>query len=156
MKKIISTLLTISFLFLVISLDSNAASKSCIEKKIVNGSVFFIETTITEKTSFLPIAKVRSSKSKTATKTTNVKDSSGNVLWSLSITGTFSYNGSSSQCTSCSHNASSNSEWTIVNSSSSYSGNSATATATAQKKHILSYTMSESVTISCSASGKIE
>lgn len=53
-------------------------------------------------------------------------------LWSVSITATFIYDGSTSRCISCSPNATSySSEWKIQSVSSNKSGNSATASATA-------------------------
>ena len=156
MKKIVSTLLTISFFFLLISMDSYAVSRSNVEKKTVNGQSYYIETTIVERTPLLQMANRGSSKSKTATKTTNVRDNKGNILWSVSITGTFSYNGNSAQCTSCSHQTSTSSNWTIISSSSSCSGNSATATATARRSGLGNFDMTESVTITCSSSGVIQ
>ena len=156
MKRIISTLLTVVLVLSLFSLKTNAASYSKTEKKVISGQTYFIETTIKENTTFLNAFRKASAKSKTATKTSNVKDSHGAILWSLSVTGTFSYDGNSAQCTSCSHQTSTSNGWSIQNSSSGYSGNSATATATAKRSGIYGYTMTESITITCSASGKIE
>lgn len=156
MKRIISTLLTVVLVLSLFSLKTNAASYSKTEKKVISGQTYFIETTIKENTTFLNAFRKASAKSKTATKTSNVKDSHGVILWSLSVTGTFSYDGNTARCTSCSHQASAGSGWTIQNSSSSYSGNSATAIATAKRNGLFGYSMTESVTITCSASGVIE
>ncbi|MCR4960488.1 MAG: hypothetical protein K6A74_03470 [Lachnospiraceae bacterium] len=154
MKRVISILLSIVVLFLLVPTNCNAAPNSVVEKKIVNGQTYYIETVISEKSSFNFLQAT--SKSKTASKTTYVKDSKGNILWSVSVTGTFSYDKKTSKCTSCSHSASSsNKNWSIKNSSSSYSGNSATATATASLKGIFGHDQTESVTISCSPSGTI-
>lgn len=94
----------------------------------------------------------------TKTKTTNMKNSSGTTLWSVSITATFSYNGSSATCISCTPDAKSYaSTWTIDSVVSNRSGNSATATAVAT--HGLSVGISESftksVTITCSGTGVV-
>ena len=94
----------------------------------------------------------------TKTKTTYYKNSSGTVLWSVSITATFSYDGSTSKCTSCSHSTTApGTYWSITSSSSSRSGNSATATATAKytpsSGAVQSYT--KSVTIKCSPTGVV-
>lgn len=61
-----------------------------------------IETVISYKAPDKSSVTVNSS-TKTATKTKYYKNSNGAVLWSVSIKGTFSYNVSSSKCTSCSH-----------------------------------------------------
>ena len=94
---------------------------------------------------------------KTATKTRSYKNSSGDVMWSASITGTFSYNGNSATCTSCSHSATAyGSTWSIKSVSSSRSGNSATTYATAiHHMATINVEHSMSVTISCSADGTI-
>ncbi len=115
-----------------------------------------IETVISVETSDNPVLAVYSS-TKTATKTNYYKNSSGDVLWSVSIKGTFSYNGNASSCTSCSHSTTApSSVWYIKSASHSKSGNTATAKATAAKKTstgIKEYSMS--VTIKCSANGTI-
>lgn len=90
-------------------------------------------------------------------KTVYVTDSSGNTLWSLTVSAAFNYNGTTATCTGCSHRTSTSSNWIITNSSSYFSGNSATATATAIKK-ILGITVSSnsaSVTIQCDANGNL-
>ena len=156
MKRIISTFIAAVFILLVFSLETNAASYSNTEKRIINGQPYFIETTISENATFLKAFRQVTANSKTATKTSTIKDSNGAILWSLSVTGTFSYDGNTARCTSCSHQASAGSGWTIQNSSSGYSGNSATAIATAKRNGLFGYSMTESVTITCSASGVIE
>lgn len=92
----------------------------------------------------------------TYTKTTYAKDSLGNNLWSVSITGSFYYNGSTVYCTGCSHQtAIYNNSWSIISSGSNYSGNAATATATAQKKFLGSIIDQQTlnVTLICNPDG---
>ena len=94
----------------------------------------------------------------TKTKTTQLKNSSGTVLWSVSIKATFSYDGTTSKCTSCTPSATAYaSSWAIKNVSSSKSGNSATATAVATHTVIFGITQdtTKSVTIKCSATGVV-
>lgn len=94
----------------------------------------------------------------TKTKTTQLKNSSGSVLWSVSITATFTYDGSTSKCTSCTPSARSYaSTWSIKSVTSSKSGNSATATAIAVQTTAVgtTYEYTKSVTIKCSATGVI-
>ncbi len=95
--------------------------------------------------------------SKTATKTSNYLNNYDEVLWSVTVRGTFYYNGSTSSCTAVSHSTTApSSYWTIKNSSSSKSGNKATAKATATLK-VGSTTSDESmtVTLACSANGTL-
>lgn len=48
------------------------------------------------------IATYSSSKTRTGSKTKTYYSSDDKKLWSITVTGTFTYNGSSSKCTSCS------------------------------------------------------
>ena len=91
----------------------------------------------------------------TKTKTTQVKAKDGTVLWSVSITATFTYNGKSSNCISCSHNAASYAKtWSIKSVSSEKNGNTATATASVTHSNgSISQDFSQSVTIECSKNG---
>ena len=69
------------------------------------------------------------------------------------VTGKFTYNGSTSKCTSASATAASNSSsWKITDKSSSRSGNEAKASATAQRKGVDYH---RTVTLSCSKTGKL-
>lgn len=94
---------------------------------------------------------------KSITKTSYYKNSSGTVLWSVAIKATFSYNGKSATCTSCSHitTAPAN-NWSIKSASHSKSGNTATAKATAtHKTRAGSSNHTISVTIKCSPTGVV-
>lgn len=92
---------------------------------------------------------------KSGSKTKEYENSSGEVMWSVTVYGTFTYNGTTSSCTSASHSTTAPGEdWSIRSASSSKSGNCATATATATKKSFLfskDYTMS--VNLYCSPYG---
>lgn len=95
--------------------------------------------------------------SKTASKTSNYKNSEGEVMWSVTIRGTYTYDGIVALCTSCTHSTSvSSSVWTIKSSSSSRSGNTATANATATLKvGFISKDYAMSVKLSCSPDGTL-
>ena len=126
-------------------------------ENLANGDYYetIIETNDETSNEATPLA---TTKYITKTKTTYYKNSSGAVLWSVSIKATFSYNGSTSKCTSCSHSTTAPGElWSISSSSSSKTGNSATATATAVYKPLSgsSQTFTKSVTIQCSAAGVV-
>ena len=119
---------------------------------------YYYETIIEEKESPNTIIPTGAVKYITKTKTTSMKNSNGELLWSLSIEATFSYNGSSAQCINCSHSYNIvSSAWTLSNITSTYSGNSATASAIAT--HTVpsgnSQSYKKTVTITCNGLGVV-
>lgn len=94
---------------------------------------------------------------KSGQKTKSYKNSSGAVMWSVTVYGTFYYNGSTASCTSATHSTTCpGSGWSIISSSASKSGNTATATATAKYTgENNSYTVTRSVSLICSANGTL-
>lgn len=144
--------------FSVLPASAKAADVSSTYREIVcDDTIYYVETIITE----LPGISTYATgplQHKTATKTDYYRDANNNVLWSVSITATFYYDGESAACTSCSHQASAPaSTWNIKSVSSSSSGNSATATATATQTLAFGITkdVTRSVTIYCSPTGTI-
>ena len=100
----------------------------------------------------------RISGTKTGHKTQYYCDSAGNKLWSVSVSGTFTYTGSSSKCTAASVTSTIyNSDWKITNTSASHSGNTAIATAIAKKYYLSSViaTKTLSVNLSCDKDGNL-
>jgi hypothetical protein len=94
----------------------------------------------------------------TGSKKTTYYNSSGASLWYVKVTGTFTYNGSSATCTSSTVSAASQvSAWVISSTSSSRSGNQATASATAKcyNGSVLLQTVSKTVILTCSKSGTL-
>lgn len=135
--------------FTIVNATENPQSSLMTITYLDDGSYYV--TTITEEKSL-----TRASSTKTGTKTTKYVNSSGEVKWQVSVTGTFSYNNSTSSCTKAIANATSySSAWSISNKYANKSSNKATATATA--KHIYNTTVLEtttkSVTLSCSPKG---
>ena len=132
MKRILF-ILTALFLFTFVS--ANTSNAAVIVKQNIeylpDGSYY--ETTITTKEDirFLSLGRTASA-SRSGNKTTTYTSSSGAKLWSVTVTGNFSYvKGKSSKCTSSSVSAVSYSaSWKISNKSSSKSGNTATASTT--------------------------
>lgn len=121
---------------------------------------FYVETTISAENDILEnfeVMPLSTKKNITKTKTTTVKTKTGVALWSVSITATFSYDGKTSQCISCSHDAESfKKEWKIKSVSSKKSGNTATASAIAAcSQGSITREFNQSVTISCSATGVV-
>ena len=154
MKKILLILLTITMLsFSILCTPVSAASTTgkvtaVTIEYLENGD--YIETIITYEE-----ALTRSSK--TASKTKNYKNSDGDVMWSVTVRGTFSYNGTTSSCTAVSHSTTTlNAYWSIKSASSSKSGNTATAKAVAtQSISGVSRDYSVSVSLTCSANGTL-
>lgn len=161
MKKF--TVLCLTFIMAFAALESISANATTSPKGtqiqieyLENGD--YTETVINDE---LPdnvvISPFATTKTITKSKTTYYKNSAGTVLWSVTIKGTFTYNGSTSKCTSCSHSTTAPSyAWSIKSASHSKSGNTATARATAtQKTSTGTKDFSMSVTIKCSANGTV-
>lgn len=159
-KNLFTYLLLLIIVFLATSLTVSAESPQnyeIIDRSYEDG--YYIETSIsTNYETSSNLHTLSNTKYITKTKTISSKNSSGNVMWSLSIKATFSYNGKTAVCTSCSHSASAPGKtWTIKNASSSKSGNSATAKATIVHKDVsgVQNIYTRSVTIKCSANGTV-
>lgn len=161
MKKYFSLFYIIVFsIFIIGSLPANISASTISENtSIVQlDDGYYLETVITDvpSTDSL-ISTFATTKTITKTKTTYYKNSSGTVLWSVSIKATFTYNGTTSKCTSRSHSATAPAKsWSIKSCTSSKSGNSATATAVAVHSNSgASKSFTKSVTIKCSANGTV-
>lgn len=161
MKKIITILSIVTFTLGLLhptATTAKAATDLPIEKETVlleNGD--YLETVIVDSpTLSTGISTFSTSKTITKTKTTRYKNQSGDILWSVSIKATFSYNGSTSRCTSCSHSTTCPAKtWKIKSVSSSRSGNSATAKAVATHSDVISRDFTKYVTISCNKNGVV-
>lgn len=147
MKKIV-TLFTIISSILFLSLPVSALEQKREIIQLDNG--YYLETIIEE------TPTTRASNQKTGRKTANYKNSQGTVVFT--VTGTFTYSGSSSTCTKSVAEASSkNANWKISSKSASKSGNKATAKATA-KRYVdgtAVETRNCSVTLTCSSNGSL-
>lgn len=153
MKKLINMVLSLALFFLTISNCQTATAATREATPSENGCYW--EIIIQDAPSSPAVMTASTTKTITKTKTAYCKNENGTVLWSVAITGTFSYDGSTSKCTSCTHKATATATaWYIKSSSSSRSGNSATATAIATHQNgILAKDYSKSVTIKCSKDG---
>lgn len=86
-------------------------------------------------------------------KTRDYYNSSNQLVWSITVYGTFSFNGSSAEATDADYSYEVySSDWSFVSGSASYSG--ATATASGRFKHGLLST-NATVSLTCSPSGKL-
>ena len=99
------TLYLISTIFLLCSTPISTKADTIFDT--CHNTPYTIQTVITDAS---PSANLMPSLSRTShnitkTKTTYMRDSSGVVLWSVSITATFTYDGTTSRCISCSPSA---------------------------------------------------
>lgn len=149
MKKLIVLFLSCTLL-LNITLPAQANTQNQQIEHFADGS--YVITVIENEISDISLFSTTATKAKTSTAYSN----SGQKLWSVTVTGTFTYGNGTSKCTSSSASAKSYvSDWSIANKSASRSGNKASATATAvqylnghevQRK-------TKTVTLTCSPTG---
>lgn len=154
MKKnvFISLFMTIAVFISCFSMPVNAAQ----EDKVVSTSIEYFEDgsyaviTITEE-----INNARAN-TKTGTKTYTHKSDNGTTLWVYRVTGTYSYTGTSSTCTSVydSYNIYDTS-WKLSSKSCSKSGNTAYGNVTMKlyTLGIATQTITRNLSLSCSATG---
>lgn len=147
MKKLLLGLTLV--LMLILPTNINALEENHNTTYYENGYYYEISISVTN-------SVARSAKE--GSKTIYCKNSAGKTMWSLTVKGTFTYNESTSSCTSASASTSiTDATWKITNKSSSKSGNTAKATATAicylNGNPINSAT--KTVNLKCSASGKL-
>lgn len=160
MKKFTKILLNLSFSFALIAapLSVNAQSPKTACVKYMEDD-FLYETVTVEYESNGLIDSPRSAyKTKSGSKTTTCKSSSGQSLWSVTVNATFQYNGSQALCAYSSVSTQIyDSSWKISDKSSSRSANSATAKATGRRYSdtTLIQTIEKSVTLSCSKTGTL-
>lgn len=152
MKKVLTSLLLMLLIFSPIEicgLESNT-SENVYYEYLEDGSYY--EITIIENT------MTRASSTKKGTKRVKYVDNSNVTVWEVSVTGTFTYDGSSSTCTAASVAATSyTTNWKITSKSASKSGNKATAKATAKYYYdgSLVTTVNKSVTLTCDKNGNL-
>lgn len=107
----------------------------------------YLETTITESNTLTRATK-------TGSKTTKYYNDAKVAQWYVKVTGTYTYNNSSATCTSSSVTADSyKSIWKIASKSASKNANKATANQ--YYNGTLVNTKTTSVTLTCSATGKL-
>ena len=147
-RKLFSILFAVAFLFMF-ALPAKASTIDI--EYLPNGDYIVSEIS--------PVSGEISLSSSTSTKTkTSTYYSSDNVkLWSVSVTGTFTYGNGSATCISAScKTASYHSSWSVGNKKASKSGNKAIAKATGEqysRGHVIQ-TITRTVTLTCSPTGQ--
>lgn len=151
MKKIICIILSIALLSIP-TISFAAESNDAVEIEYFDDGSYLITTIDNEPTSAIAPLSNTTTKSKTA------KYYSGGVAkWYVKVTGTFTYGNGTSKCTSSSVSAGSYaSNWKITSKSASKTENVATAKATAKKYYDGSVveTLTKTVKLTCSPTGK--
>ena len=157
MKKLISfflctLLITATLSTSAFAMDTEPPIRSSTKTVFEDGS--YCITTITEVRESLKtiFSEAGTRATKTASKTRAYYNSSNQFLFSVTVTGTFSYNGSTATAINAEYSYSlTDSAWKFVSGSAGYSGNSATATCKFKQGTLYSRTLS--VSLSCSPSG---
>lgn len=159
-KRIVYTSVVFALLFAFVfpvsaaEKDSGVPSLSYIEEVFEDGSYF--QVTIMETSSD---AVRRATNTKTGSKVYNYVDSNHKSLWTITVKGSFTYNGSTSKCTNSSVSVKSYvSNWTVSGARAWKSGSTAYASAQGKMKNILGQTtrtVNKQVSLTCSPSGKL-
>lgn len=156
MKRIISIVLVFCLALSPINVFAESASQQTNVEYLDDGSYF--ETVIEDDLSdFNAVTTTASTTTITKSKTTYYKNASGSTMWYVKVTGTFKYDGKTSSCTKATVTAESkNSSWKVSNKSSKAYDNKAKATATGKhyKNNTLLDTVTKSVILTCSPTGK--
>lgn len=148
MKKLIISLLTLSFL--INPINCFAYEKTAVTKEYLDDGIY-VETYILDSE-----VSDYATNSITKTKVSDYKNSKGTLIYRLTVTGTFTYNGTNARCTASSVSSTTYvSDWKVVTKSASKSGNKATANAIFSQYlngHLIQ-TKNPTITLTCSATG---
>ena len=165
MKKILATFLSIMIIANTLLLPSNAAptNTSTNNFEVVSENIEYFpdgtSMTITILEEKNPLTTRATSYSKTGSKNYTLKNSSGGVLWTFTLKGTFTVNtGSSATCTSTSYSTSNlASGWELDSASTYASSNKAIGDATFKHKTLFITTDTKSchVVLTCDANGNL-
>ena len=157
--KFISVLLLSSALICAaIPSQSLQAQTVTITKEAISDDLYCVTELV--ETSDPGIQPFSTTQTKSGSKTQRYVNSSGATLWYVTVHAFFTYNGSTSSCTSADVTAESNSSaWKVTNKSSWKSGNTGYASATGHQYNILGMetnTLSRTVSISCTKNGTLQ
>lgn len=156
MKKRSIKILSIIFacVLLMVSVNFNTTAKAATEETDTEIARYTIE--IHEYPSDSEGSSLaRAVKTKTVTKTIQSENAAGEAMWTLTLTATFYYNGTTSVCSQASASSKSySSGWTVTTPSCGKTENRAWATSTATNKK-LNVTDTQTAVIRCSKTGVI-
>lgn len=149
MKKLIAVLF--SALLLTSLIPAASATEADATREYLPDGSYYV--TVIEEESSNPALRTTATKSKTRT----YYSASDVALWYVKVTGTFTYGNGTSKCTSSTVTAQTySSDWKIASKSASKSGNKAIATATADHYWMGAplTSLTQTVTLTCSATGQ--
>lgn len=150
MKRIVSVIIFFMVVMHVFPLCAFAAETTETIEYLADGS--YIVTTVTE-------SVTRANSTKTASKTDRYYNADDELQWLMVVTGTFTYDGSTSECTSVRGSTSivESGKWYIISDSPTKSGPTATYTVTFGYR-ALGITIdrpTHSVSLTCDANGNL-
>ena len=168
MRKLIATILAglciIAAFYSPVSVKASGAELSANETYIsVNGELKQVKVVHvfddgSQLLEGLPVVTVETRGSVTAHKPYYHRNSSGAVLWTATVTGTFTYNGSTSSCTNATYGTQiNNTAWSEQSGSAYPSGNSAIADVVMMRKilFIVLETVPVTITLTCDKNGNL-
>ena len=155
MKKLIATVLA-----LLLALTAFTTSASAISAQPVDGLYYMEEEIVllSDPQAAESVAGSRAAQTVSGSKHNHFYNANGVKLWTVTVTGTFSYDGSSATCTSVSKSYTIyDSAWKVTDESCSKSGNKAMASFTVKRYVLLIPVQTENVslTLTCSANGTL-
>lgn len=145
MKRYICILIVLAMMVFMLPAHASAAQEETDIVYFEDGS--YLVTTISE-------MQTRATASKNGSKTKTYYESDGSAAWKATLTGTFTYDGSSSTCTSsnCSVTVY-NSAWYTISKTASRSGSTANAAVTMGRKLLGVAVTNKSINISLTCDG---
>lgn len=149
MKRLISMLTLIAMLILFAPIYASAEQNNGETVYFEDGS--YIVTTITE-------VQSRAAKGKSGTKTSTYYVDDGTARWKVTLSGSFTYDGSSATCTSSSCSVIIyNNSWYTISKSASKSGNTAFGSATMGYKvlGITTNQVTRDISLTCDKDGNL-
>lgn len=162
MKKILLSFLIFTLTFTtgltsVFAVQSSTTFDSICTEYLNYGSYFItIIETVSDSSSLASTTNTRESSTVTKSKTSIYYGNNGDKLWSIKVTGSFTYGNGSAKCNSVTPTGTSFvDDWKVSNISGSKSGASATASATGKQyyNNTVINTVNKSVTLTCSPAG---
>ena len=152
MKKVFSLVLAFALIFSVSGLAAYADNSSIISFEVIeDNDEYYVVKTVYEESNF-SLYSVNSTKTKSGYATIEMYNKSNELIATLTVYGTFTYNGKTSKATmaSCDFDIFM-SGWSCTAANSYCSGDTAYATATFEK--FLARDIDATVTLTCSPSG---
>lgn len=156
MKKLLMLLLVSALIFTTNISEAKANAVTIVSQDTVHlSNGMYIETIIVEERSNSTFATTNT---KTASKIAYIKNSSNTTIATFKITGTFTYDGSTAQCTAASHSSTiNNSAWTFTFKSANRLTNRAIGQYAIQctQNGTVVQTISDTITLTCSPNGTL-